>query len=62
MRLSVTAVASLFALVVVQPAYRLAPYDGATSIPRYVLGKNGWICLDRNPRQLYRQDCAPRQQ
>lgn len=62
MRLSITAALGLFALVMVQPGYRPTPTDGATSIPRYVLGKEGWICLDRNPRQVNRQDCAPRQQ
>jgi len=35
--------------------------DPYASIPRYALGKDGWVCLDRNPRQVHRGDCLPRQ-
>jgi hypothetical protein len=51
----------LYALVVVTPGIRHTVADPYASIPRYTLGKDGWVCLDRNPRQVHRRDCLPRQ-
>ncbi len=54
----------LFALVLIQPsAYRQdfhEPVDEDRAIPRYILHKDQWVCVDRNPRQLNRRDCLPR--
>ena len=30
-------------------------------IPRFILHKGTWVCVDRSPRQLGRKDCWPRQ-
>jgi hypothetical protein len=49
----------LFALVMTQLGVRHAPIDEDRAIPRYILLKNAWVCVDRNPRQLKRQDCPP---
>ncbi|MGV1014122.1 MAG: hypothetical protein ACOYB4_04045 [Methyloceanibacter sp.] len=49
----------LFALAMIQPsAHRAVDEDRA--IPRYILHKDKWVCVDRNPRQLNRRDCLPR--
>jgi len=29
-------------------------------IPRFVLLGDSWVCVDRNPAQVNRQDCRPR--
>jgi hypothetical protein len=51
----------MFALVLVQPDIEHGGVDPYASIPRYALGKDGWVCLDRNPRQVHRRDCLPKQ-
>jgi hypothetical protein len=51
----------MFALVLVQPGIEHTGVGPYASIPRYALGKDGWVCLDRNPRQVHRRDCSPRQ-
>jgi len=33
--------------------------DPALELPRFVLQKGEWICLDRNPQQFRREDCLP---
>jgi hypothetical protein len=52
---------ALVALALVQPVkHRAGEVDGA--IPRFILHHDEWICVDRNPRQVGRQDCrAPKQ-
>jgi hypothetical protein len=49
----------LFSLVLMHPT-RHPAIDADRAIPRFVLHKDTWVCLDRNPRQLNRQDCIPR--
>jgi hypothetical protein len=61
MRAALLTAISLFALMIAPPRHQTLRGEGATSIPRYAIGKKGWICFDRNPMQLNRQDCAPRQ-
>lgn len=52
----------LLALVLLQPsAHHHKPVDENRAIPRFILHKDHWICVDRNPRQLNRQDCLPKQ-
>jgi len=34
--------------------------DPDRAVPRFILQNGEWICVDRNPRQLKRPDCAPR--
>jgi hypothetical protein len=51
----------MFAVVLMQPGIKHSGVDPYASIPRYALGKDGWVCLDRNPRQVHRRDCSPRQ-
>jgi len=50
----------LLALIMTQLGVRHAPIDEDRAIPRYVLLKDAWVCVDRNPRQVKRQDCLPR--
>jgi hypothetical protein len=50
----------LFALVVIQPGVHRQAIDEDRAIPRYILHKDKWVCVDRNPRQLNRLDCLPR--
>jgi len=33
--------------------------DPSMDVPRFILQKGQWICVDRNPQQLKRQDCWP---
>jgi hypothetical protein len=47
----------LAALVVIQPSNRHRTIDADRAIPRFILHKDTWVCVDRNPRQLNRQDC-----
>jgi hypothetical protein len=60
-RAAFLAALGLYALVMVQAGIRHTVADPYLSIPRYALGKDGWVCLDRNPRQVHRRDCLPRQ-
>jgi hypothetical protein len=50
----------LFALAIIQPGVKHRPIDEDRAIPRFVFYKDGWVCVDRNPRQLNRLDCRPR--
>lgn len=54
----------LFALVLIQTSAHHRnfhePVDEDRAIPRYILHKDHWVCVDRNPRQLNRRDCLPR--
>lgn len=50
----------LFALALVQPAIDHRPVPEEFAIPRYVHYDQGWVCVDRNPRQVGRRDCSPR--
>ena len=34
--------------------------DQKTEIPRYIKLDQGWVCVDRNPTQVNRQDCSLR--
>jgi hypothetical protein len=34
--------------------------EQVSEIPRYALERHQWVCLDRDPRQVDRQDCLPR--
>jgi hypothetical protein len=47
---------ALVALALVQPV-RYRAVESAGAIPRFVLHHDEWICVDRNPRQVDRQDC-----
>jgi len=29
------------------------------TIPRFAVERQAWVCLDRDPRQLGREDCGP---
>jgi len=49
----------LFALVAFMPASRHHTIDDGGAIPRFILNKGQWICIDRNPRQVNRSDCSP---
>jgi hypothetical protein len=50
----------LFALVLIQPSvHHHQPVDEDRAIPRFILHKDHWVCVDRNPRQLNRRDCLP---
>lgn len=60
MRAAILPILGMYALVMFNSGIKHQVIDGDLAIPRYVLGKDGWVCLDRNPRQLNRQDCAPR--
>jgi hypothetical protein len=42
-----------------QPAHEAPIVDEDSAIPRFVLHQDKWVCLDRNPRQLGREDCKP---
>lgn len=53
-------VIGLFALVIASPRHLPLRGEAATSIPRYAIGKEGWVCFDRNPKQINRSDCTPR--
>jgi hypothetical protein len=47
---------ALAALALLQPVkHQAAEAEGA--IPRFILHHDEWICVDRNPRQVDRQDC-----
>jgi len=50
----------LFALMAVLPGIRHQAIDVDRAIPRFILHKGEWICVDHNPRQIDRKDCAPR--
>lgn len=51
----------LFALVAIQPGMKHRAVTENRDIPFFVLLGNKWVCVDRNPRQVDRQDCWPRQ-
>jgi hypothetical protein len=51
----------LFALVAIQPGIKHCAIDKDRAIPFFVLLDGQRVCLDRNPRQVGRQDCRPRQ-
>jgi hypothetical protein len=34
--------------------------EQVSEIPRYAVERHQWVCLDRDPRQVARQDCLPR--
>jgi hypothetical protein len=42
-----------------QSGPKLSVVDEDQAIPRFVLHQDAWVCLDRNPRQLNREDCKP---
>ena len=46
----------LTALFVIQPGIGHKSIDTDRAIPRFILHKDTWVCVDRNPRQLNRQD------
>jgi hypothetical protein len=50
----------LLALALIQPGAKQAVIDEDRALPRFILHKDAWVCVDRNPRQLNRQDCLPR--
>ena len=47
----------------IQPAVhqKVSDLKSERAIPRFVLYGDTWVCLDRDPRQVRRNDCAPRQ-
>ena len=49
----------LVILVLDQSAHKSSIVDEDRAIPRFVLHHDKWVCLDRNPRQLHREDCKP---
>jgi hypothetical protein len=51
----------LFALVAIQPGIKHRTISENRDIPFFVLLDNQWVCVDRNPLQVDRQDCWPRQ-
>jgi hypothetical protein len=51
----------LFTLVAVQPGIKHLAVNENRDIPFFILLDNQWVCVDRNPRQVKRQDCWPRQ-
>lgn len=51
----------LFALVAIQPGIKHHVISKDRAIPFFVLLDDQWVCVDRNPRQVGRQDCQPRQ-
>jgi len=50
----------LLALIVAQAGVERGIGDQRREIPRFILLGDGWVCVDRNPRQVHRQDCWPR--
>lgn len=61
MQAAFLAVLGVYALATVQTGIRHIGAYPYASIPRYAVGKDGWVCLDRNPRQVHRRDCQPSQ-
>lgn len=55
-----TLLSGLFALALIQPGVHHQVIDEDRAIPRYILHKDKWVCVDRNPRQLNRRDCLPK--
>jgi hypothetical protein len=49
---------AIFALALGHAAAHLST-DPSIDVPRFILQKGHWICVDRNPQQLKRQDCWP---
>jgi hypothetical protein len=47
----------LSALIVIQHGMGPERIDAERAIPRFILQKNAWVCVDRNPIQLNRRDC-----
>jgi hypothetical protein len=45
----------------IQPAVHQKVIEPERAIPRFILYGDIWVCLDRDPRQVRRNDCAPRQ-
>ena len=60
MRAATVAVLGVCALAIFKVEIKHQVLDGDLAIPRYILGKDGWVCVDRNPRQVNRLDCVPR--
>jgi hypothetical protein len=50
----------LASLVIVQSGLKSPVVDEDRAIPRFVLQNKAWVCLDRDPRQVHREDCKPR--
>jgi hypothetical protein len=46
--------------VVIEPQVHRHAVDEDRAIPRYILHKDKWVWVDRNPRQLNQRDCLPR--
>lgn len=46
--------------VTIRPATKHQTIDVECAIPYFIFDKGKWIGVDRKPRQLIRQDCAPR--
>ena len=49
----------LLALALIQSASHHS-VEAERAIPVFMLHNGEWICVDRNPQQLRRQDCWPR--
>lgn len=47
----------LVALVISHLANKDAAVDSDRAIPRFILLKGMWVCVDRNPRELNRRFC-----
>jgi hypothetical protein len=47
---------ALVPLALLQPVKHQA-VESEGAIPRFILHHDEWICVDRNPRQVDRQDC-----
>jgi hypothetical protein len=52
--------AGALALVLGHLASRYEPVEPDRAIPRFILHKGAWVCVDRNPREISRLDCRPR--
>jgi hypothetical protein len=50
----------LFALVAIQTGTKHDLSVQNRGIPRFILHKDTWVCVDRSPRQVARKDCWPR--
>jgi hypothetical protein len=60
MRAALLGYGLLLAFAIIQPGMQHRAIEEDRAIPRFILYKDGWVCVDRNPRQLNRMDCSPR--
>jgi hypothetical protein len=51
----------LFGLVIIPAHSQHHAIEKDRAIPRFIKLENQWVCVDRNPRQVNRRDCLPRQ-